>query len=183
MSKIITKEFRASFVKVFKAEKFSDDSPAKYSIVMLFDKKTDISELANAIKKAREEKWGSDKTKWPKGLKNPIKDGDTLDYEGYEGCIAIAATSTDKPKVVSPDLSERLHEPSEFYSGCYAKASVNVAVYDKKANKGVAVYLQNIQKTKDGDSLAGRTNPEDDFAPVAAEKEESYAEEDSGMFD
>jgi hypothetical protein len=181
--KMRTPEFRTSFVKVFKPEKFSDDAPAKYSIVMLFDKKTDISELVAAAKKAREDKWGTDKDKYPKNLKNPIKDGDALGYEGFEGCVAISATSTDKPQVVTADLTERILDPCDFYSGCYAKATVRCAVFDHKGNKGVAFYLGNLQKVKDGDSLDGRAKPEDEFEPVASEKAEGYAKEDSDMFD
>ena len=62
-------------------------------------------------------------------------------------------------------MNEILDE-SEIYSGCYGKVSLRAFAYDQKGNKGVSFGLQNVQKVRDGESLGGRVNPQDEFKPV-----------------
>jgi hypothetical protein len=57
-------------------------------------------------------------------------------------------------------------EEKDFYSGCFARATVRAFAYSNKGNNGVAFGLQNIQKLRDGDPLGGRTRPSDDFQAV-----------------
>ena len=55
-------------------------------------------------------------------------------------------------------------DTTEFYSGCYGKASINFYAYNTNGNKGIACGLNNLMKTKDGEALAGRAKAIDDFA-------------------
>ena len=41
--------------------------------------------------------------------------------------------------------------------------------YDTDGNKGVTLFLNNVQKVRDGDRLAGRPDAEDDFDAVEGE--------------
>ena len=41
-------------------------------------------------------------------------------------------------------------------------------------DKGIAAGLGNIQKLRDGESLGGRTNAEDDFDAVEVDDEEDF---------
>ena len=165
MQKVMTPEFRVSFPNVFKPRGFEGQEP-KYSVVMLFDKSTDISALKQLAQRAVEEKW-PDPAKRPKGLRNPFKDGDTEkpDVDGYEGAIFVNASSKMKPGVVDQNVQPIIDE-NEFYAGCYARATVTAYAYNKIGNKGVAFGLQNIQKLRDGEPFTGRSRAEDDFAPV-----------------
>jgi hypothetical protein len=92
--------------------------------------------------------------------------------------VFAAATSMRQPGVIDAGKA-RLMSDDDFYSGCYARATVTAYAYDKSGNKGVAFGLQNLQKLADGEAFSGRVAPEDDFEAV----EDFVAEGDAGMFD
>ena len=83
--------------------------------------------------------------------------------DGYAGTVFIAATSKQQPGVVSANLKPIIVR-DDLYAGCYCRASVTAFAYDKAGNKGVSFGLQNIMKTRDGESVSGRSRAEDDFA-------------------
>ena len=157
--KIMSPEFRVSFAYVFTPQTGFDNGTPKYSLVMLIPKKTDITEMKRILKAAAVTKWGD---KIPKGLRNPIRDGDEKELDGYKDMWAISATSKIKPGLVDADKTAILTS-DVFYSGCYARATLTAFAYDQKGNKGVAFGLQNIQKLRDGEPFSGRTRPEEDF--------------------
>lgn len=161
--KIMTPKFRASFVHVFNPTKGLGDK-LKYSITMLFPKDTDISELKRICKAALKEKWGD---KPPKNLRIPFRDGDEKEYEGYTGMIFCGASSIQRPGLIDEERNPII-DPEEFYSGCYARATLTAFAYQHKSgNTGVSLGLQNIQKLQDGEPLISRAKPEDDFEAVA----------------
>ena len=53
---------------------------------------------------------------------------------------------------------------SEVYSGCYGRVSLNFYAYFVNGNRGIAAGLNNIQKIRDGEPLAGKSRAEDDFS-------------------
>jgi hypothetical protein len=182
--KVITPEFRVSFANVFQPAKpmAGATGDPKYGVTMLFPKGCDLSAMKKAAKAAAVEKWGADETKWPKNLRLPFRDQGEKEFEGFvPGAIFVAATSKQKPGLVGPDMQDII-EPRDFYSGCYARASVNAFAYDQAGNRGVAFGLNNIQKLRDGDPLGGRSRPTDDFEPVAGAGGES-AKGGSSVFD
>lgn len=164
---VVTPQFRVSFPHVFKPHAFDDKQKAKYSIVMLFDKTHNISALKQAADAAAVEKWGADKTKWPKNLRSPFRDGnEKSDLAGYAGTIFVSASTERKPGLINRDkVAIELEE--DFYGGCYARAEIVAFAYDNMGNKGVSFALNNIQKIKDGDAFSGRKAAEvvfdDDF--------------------
>jgi len=162
---VVTPEFRASFPAVFAPRAIDPTQEAKYSIVMLFPKATNINALKLLVKEALIAKWGGDQTKYPKGLRLPFRDGDTMDKEETKGMVVCSATSKQKPGVVDQKVQPIL-EPSEFYGGCWARATVTAFAYDKAGNKGVALGLRNVQKVKDDTPFSGRNKPEDDFDAI-----------------
>lgn len=165
---IKTPKFRASFAHVFEPHKFEDnDGPAKYSTAMLFPKSTDLKIMKVAAIAAAAEKWGEDKTKWPKNLRLPFRDGDEkTDLQGYEGHIFVSASSNTKPGLVDQKREPILAE-EDFYSGCYARAELRAFAYDVSGNKGVSFALLNLQKLADGEAFSGKKKAEvafnDDF--------------------
>lgn len=180
MARIVTPKFRVSYPNVFTAKKNELNGKEEYSMVCLFEKGADLSALKNAVKEAMEEKWGSDQKKWPTNIRSPFRDqgekvkldpetGNKMLPSGLvEGAIFITVKSKDRPQLVDQNKQE-IFEASEFYAGCYARASVNVYAYDAKGNKGVAFGLGNIQKLADGEPLTGRPKAQDEFTPVANE--------------
>ena len=165
MIKVITPQFRASYLTVFTPRE-DPNGNMKYSVSMLFPKDTDLSDIKAAIKQAATEKFGADEAKWPKALKNPIKDGDEKpEGDPGRGCWIINASSNEThPPGIVDERVQPILDQKDFYSGCYARASISVYGYDN-VSKGVGVGLLNVQKIKDGDPLGGvASKAEDDFA-------------------
>ncbi len=171
--KLITPEFRVSFAHVFHPQDPLPGAAAtakpKYGLTMLFPKGADLSGLKAAAAAAASEKFG-DRLKDPnfaKRLRSPFRDQGEKAFEGYEpGAIFINATSSQRPGLVDGNVQPIIEE-SQFYSGCYAIASVNAFAYDTAGNVGIAFGVNNIQKRRYGEPLGGRTRPEDDFVPAA----------------
>lgn len=168
---VMTPKFRVSFPDVFRPGKADDGGKQKYGITMLFEKGADLTALKQEALRAGTEKWGPDQTKWPKGWRNPFKNQGDKDYDGYvPGAFCITAKSNQKPGLVNT-RNEDIIDESEFYAGCYARATVRAFAYENKA-KGIAFGLQNIQKLADGEPFSGRVKAQDDFEPVAPEEGE-----------
>ena len=74
----------------------------------------------------------------------------------------INATSNRRPGIVDRHVQPIL-DREEVYSGCYCNVSVNFYAFSVDVNKGIAAGLNNIQKVKDGERLAGGSSAEDDF--------------------
>lgn len=170
-----TPEFRVSYPNVFTARMNDLSGKEEYSLVALFPKGADMTELQNAAKAAIKAKWGD---KAPKGLRSPFRKHEEKANEdgslpiGYEeGGIFINVKSKMRPGVVGTNIDEmtgklEVLDETSFYPGCYARMTVNAYAYDQKGNRGVSFGLRNVQKLRDGDPLGGRSRPEDDFEPV-----------------
>ena len=163
MEKIMTPEFRVSFAHVFEPHAFSEGDEKKYSVVMLFDENEDLSKLKALAAATAKEKWGK---KIPANMRNPFRKGsEKPNLDGYEGKIFVTASSKMKPGLVDKDV-QAIIDKEEFYSGCYARATVTCYAYGGPGTKftpGVAFGLQNIQKLRAGDTFSGRSKAEDDF--------------------
>lgn len=172
-----TPEFRVSFPFVFQPQPAMEEGkPPRYSVVMLFKPGENLSALKRAAAAAVKEKWGD---KPPKGMRNPFRDQGEKDFEGYEdGAIFVTATSRDRPGLVDGELNDII-DSSEFYAGCYARATIRAFTYDRAGNKGVSFGLQNIQKLRDGESLTSRVKARDDFEPVEAAMDDADADDGS----
>lgn len=166
-TKCITPEFRASYARVFEpAEQPNGD--LAYSVQMIFPKDTDLSGMKAAAEAAMTKLFG-EKSKWPKGYWNPFRDGDEeRDAPEYQNAIFVLAKTKNQPGIVDPNVQPIL-SAEDFYSGCYARASIVFYAFDKNGNKGIGVGLNNIMKTRDGDRLDGKRSAEEDFASFASE--------------
>lgn len=193
-AKFWTPVFRASYPTVFKPRKVNESDPneeAKFSLVMIFPKKfTDPKEqqLFDAImaecRRVAEAKWGSDRSKWPtttvpdgKGgfhkvpaIMSPWHDGAEKEQEGYGPDFVYAAASSKRRPGLIDATKDVITDPSLFYGGCFARATVTIYAYDNK-RKGVGLGLRNIQKVRDGEALGGATNPQDDFDAITPPSE------------
>lgn len=167
----VTPQFRVSFPALFQAKAFGTHEP-KFSVVMLFDKRTDISAMKKAATAAAVEKWGADQKKWPKPFKWPFRDGDEerSETEGYKNCTFVSATSKQRPGVVDRQKLP-ITEASEVYAGCSARAYLQAYAFDTQGNRGVAFGLQHIQKLGDGEAFSGRKNVDDAFDEVKDDSE------------
>ena len=125
-----------------------------------------------AIEQAKKDsvsKWGG---KVPANLKLPLRDGDIdrPEDEAYADSYFFNANSRQAPQVVDQNVQPILDQ-SEVYSGCYGRISVNFYGFNNNGNRGIAAGLGNIQKLRDGESLGGRSNAEEDFDAVGDEED------------
>lgn len=109
--------------------------------------------------------------KRPAMLNLPLHDGDGTrpsDGEPYgpecKGHWVLNATSRQQPGVIDRK-GRKIEDATEIYSGMYACVSLNFAAYNNN-KKGVGCYLNNVMKHSDGEALAGKSRPEDDFADL-----------------
>lgn len=165
-TKLVTGEVRFSYVNVFEPKSING-SDEKYSVSLLIDKKDTktieaIERAIEAAKQAGVAKFGG---KIPPVLKLPLRDGDTErpDDENYAGKMFVNANCKTKPGLIEKNGMEII-DATEFYSGCYGKASVTFYAFNSNGNKGIACGLNNIMKTRDGEPLGGRSRAVDDFA-------------------
>jgi len=174
----ITPEFRVSYPKVFRPERNDLNGKDEYSVVALFPPGADLSKLKAACKAACEKKWGADQKKWPKNLRDPFRDqaekekedeeGNAYMPDGYvKGAIFLKLKTQKKPGLVNA-RNEDILDDSDFYGGCYARAQVSAATYFEKGNGGVSLYLNHVQKLRDGDPFGSAArNASDVFEPVS----------------
>ena len=164
-TKFVTGKVRFSYAHVFQPAE-TPNGTMKYSVSILIPK-TDKDTIAR-FNKAFEDAKTANASVWggtvPKMLKGGLRDGDAeKDDATYAGHYFINANSNEKPGVVDADLNPIL-DPSEFYSGCYGRASITLYAYDTSGSKGIAAGLNNVQKLEDGNKLGGATSAAADFA-------------------
>ena len=164
-TKVVTGEARMSYAHLTEPYAFEEGQTPKYSVTILIpkgDKKT-ITRIKAAedaaIAQGMTSKWHGKK---PTNLRHVLKDGDEMDMPECEGMWVIRASSKNKPGIVDANLNPIL-DSSEIYSGCWGRFSINLFPYSAVGNNGVSAGLNNVQKTRDDESLGGFTRPEDDF--------------------
>lgn len=165
-----TPVFRSSYAFVHEPKE-TPNGEMKYQLCLIFEKAkaADWKPVFQAIVNAAAKKFGEDPNKWPKNLKCPIRDGDEeRDNKEYQGCFFLNAGNKNKPGIVDRQLNP-IQSREEFYSGCYARASLNFYGFDTSGNKGVGTGLNNLLFWEDGERLDGSTTAEDDFAEFKTE--------------
>lgn len=169
--KVVTGKVRFSYAHVFepRANEFGGDPKYSVSIIIPKSDKVTLDKIEKAIKEATEqgkEKWGG---KVPPKLTLPLRDGDIdrPEDDAYANSFFLNAKANQAPGVVDANLNAII-DKSEFYSGCYGRASIDLYPYATAGNKGVGVGLNHVQKLADGESLGGvKTTAENDFGSDA----------------
>lgn len=171
----LTPRFRASYPNLFTAKLNELNGKEEFSVVALFDNTSDLKDLRRIVDEAITEKW-PDPKKRPGNLRLPFRDqgerakdvdGKKVLPAGYKaGHVFITLKSNKAPAILDQSGKTRITDESAIYPGCYLRASVRAAAYDTKGNKGVSIYLGNIQKMADGELLMTRTAPEEEFGAV-----------------
>jgi hypothetical protein len=166
-AKITTGKVRFSYANVFKPKSINGGEE-KYSVSLIISKsdKETLKKINDAIKEAEKAgiaKFGAKFTSGA-GFKRPLRDGDAdrSDDENYAESYFVNANSTTAPGIVDRRKTPILDQ-SEFYSGCYGRASLVFYPFSASGNRGIACGLQNLQKLEDGEPLGGRARAEDDF--------------------
>ena len=154
---VITPEFRAAFVGLFKATapKENPNGAKKFSMRAVFMPDADMTTLKQQAQIAAEEKWGAGKV--PKTIRSPFRFNEELEnpIPGVPDdavVMTFSANEDRRPGVVDKNLQDIIDD-SECYSGAWFRAQVRAYAYDNAGNKGVSFGLQNVQKTRDDEPL------------------------------
>jgi hypothetical protein len=175
-TRVVTGKVRFSFVNVFEAKAFGEGQDPKYSVMLLIPKSDvgTINRIKGAIDAAAQKglstKFGG---RLPAILKTTFKDADKdMDQDGMlfaekwdytKGHYIINVSTRVQPQVVDANLNPIIN-PTELYSGCYGRASINFFAYNNNGSKGISAGLNNLQKLEDGEPLGSITTAEQDFA-------------------
>ena len=166
--KIITGKVRFSYANVWEPKSINGSEP-KYSICIIIPKsdKENLKKINDAIEDAKKEGLSKLGDKIDDNFKTPLHDGDAYrsEDEAYVGSYYINANSNTKPGIVNKSV-QAIIDQSEFYSGCFGRASLVFYAYNAEGNQGIACGLQNLQKLEEGEPLSGHSSAEDDFGAV-----------------
>ena len=163
--KFVTEKVRFSFVHVFEPAETLNGS-MKYSASILIPKsdKAGVAAFQKAFEDVKSKNLAYFGGSIPKILKGGLRDGDAeKDDPVYAGHYFFNANSNEKPGIFDENSQEIL-DKSEFYSGCYGRASITMYPYDVSGTKGIAFGLNAVKKLEDGERLGGATASAADFA-------------------
>ena len=165
--KVVTNKVRFSYANVFTAKAGIEGGTPKFSVSLIIPKsdKDGVAKLKKAFEDCKANSAAFFGGKVPPVLKGGLRDGDLErpDDEAYKNSYFLNANSANKPGLVDADMNSII-DPSEFYSGCFGRASVTFYAYNAQGSKGIACGLNNLQKLEDGEALGGATSAAADFA-------------------
>tara|TARA_R100001244_G_scaffold105389_1_gene78162 strand:+ start:1195 stop:1728 length:534 start_codon:yes stop_codon:yes gene_type:complete len=169
MSKIKMQNVRLSFPSLYRKAVFGGDE-TKFEGTFLLDKTTHadvIKKIEAGIKAINADKH---KGKALASDKVCLKDGDTIDYDGYAGNMSIKASSTKRPMVLGADKAPLTEDDGKPYAGCYVNAIVELWGQKNQFGERVNANLLAVQFAKDGEPFGdGVTASVDDFDEIIIE--------------
>lgn len=172
-TKVVTGKVRLSYFHGWEPNAIDESAEKKYSTSILIrkDDTATLSKIEAVVNHLKEEAKRKYNGKLPPKFKTPLRDGDEekSDDPAYADCFFLSASSKTKPGIVglektSDNKYKEITDEDEVYSGCYARVSMNLYLFDVSGNKGIACGLNNIQKVADGERMAGKTDANEDFA-------------------
>lgn len=158
---------RLAFPDLFEAKPFKAGDKPKYKGTFLIPKGSpQIAEIEKAILDTANEKWPGKGAGIIASIRgNPNKfcfqDGDTKDYDGYKGMMALSAGSVRRPLVQDVDKSLLTAADGRPYGGCYVNCSVDIFGYVNSGN-GISADLRGVRFHKDGDAFSGGAPADED---------------------
>ena len=179
MAKVSLKNVRLSFPDLFTARPFKPGDELKFKATFLIPKDDpQIKVVEAAILEAATEKFGKKASAIITSIRGNankfgFQDGNTKDYDGYEGMMALSASSKARPLVIDRDKTQLVEADGKPYAGCYVNASVEIFAYTNSGN-GISASLKGVQFVRDGDSFGGGAPASpDEFDDLGVDPEES----------
>lgn len=164
-TKVITDLVRFAYVNVWRPVAFPGGEE-KYSVSIIIPKgdENTIDKIIMAVNRAMENGKKKLEGTTVEKIKMPIRDGDAerKEDEAYADSYFINAYTLTKPQVVDENR-EDIEDESEFYSGCYGRASITFYAYNHEGEVGIACGLGNVQKLREGEVLKGYSDARFEF--------------------
>lgn len=174
MANIKISNVRLSFPSLFRKAVFNG-TETKFEATFLLDKvehADKIEEIKKAIAVMLKEELKVAKLPSDKFC---LKDGEGVDYAGYDGCMSLKASSQKRPTVVNRDRSPITEDDNKLYAGCYVNAIVELWAQDNKYGKRINANLLGVQFLKDGEPFAdGKSASASDFDAFGDEESEDF---------
>ena len=168
-AKVVIKNCRLAFEKIFEAEAFSEGAPKKFSASFILS--VDHPQV-EAIKKAMvfvaKAKWKEDYKTEMKVLEKKDKlalhDGDLkAKYEGFAGNLYLGATNETAPRIRARNGKDTVEKSDGLiYGGCYVNGIVEFWAQDNQYGKRINATLMGVQYVGPGDAFTGGGAAEDD---------------------
>jgi len=196
-NEIVTPKARLSFPQLFEPVAY-EDKEARFSAQFLIPKNVDIKDLKNACAKVGVDFWGKENfLKFAKDKSRfvmPFKDGEEKTnaegevMDGYEGCIAVSASTKYQPEVVDKKVKPVMSEDI-VYGGCYVRALLSPYAWeykDKKGNiikRGIGFNLLAVQKVEEGERFTKRADINEFFESLDDDDDEDISTDDDSDLD
>jgi hypothetical protein len=168
---VVTGLCRIAFAHLLEAGETLNEGEFKYSCVLLFEPSDPtLPLLRKAAAAAAKRKWTDKLPQLQSSLRNPIRDGNEKEYQGFAGHVYVSCSAKNRPGVVDAALKKITSDSPDadgIYSGCWVRADINAFAYEQKGNRGVSFGLNNVQKLGDDEPFSGRKSADQVFAPVA----------------
>lgn len=169
--KIKLNNVRLSFPSLFRKATFAGEE-TKYEATFLLDK-TEQKDLIEQLRAGVAELISTEL----KGAKLPadkicLKDGDTIEYDGYAGHYSIKASTKRRPLVIDRDKSPLTEEDGKPYAGCYVNAIISLWAQDNKFGKRINAQLDGVQFHTDGEPFGDGGMSVDEFDSFGDKEEE-----------
>jgi hypothetical protein len=151
-----------AFPDLYEARAFKPGDKPKYKATFLLPKDDpQIKTIEAAILATATEAWKDKAATTIKSIRsNPNKfcfqDGDTKEYDGYTGMLALSAGNTARPLVIDQQKNPLAPQDGKPYAGCFVNASIEFFAYDN-SGKGISASLRGVQFAHDGDAFGGGT--------------------------
>ena len=179
-TKIQLKNVRLSFPSLFQKAQFNGED-GKYEATFLFNKKD--KKLKAKLDKAISAKLKEANVKVPQD-KRCLKDGDEVDYAGYEGNWSLKASQSRRPTVIDRDRSPVTEGDNVLYAGCFVNAIVDLWVQNNSFGKRINANLYGVQFVKDGEAFGmGPVDVTDDFDDISDDDDEDVDKDDDDLDD
>lgn len=170
MSKITIKNARLSFPSLFNKAVFNGQE-GKYEATFLFPK-TDTKTYDTIMKAIEDTKTEHKLGKVP-ASKLCIKDGDEIEYDGYEGMWAVKAGNTKRPLLIDGQKVPVVEEDNKLYAGCFCNAIISLWAQNNDFGKRVNANVLGVQFTKHGEPFGDAVVADsDEFDEIEDDEED-----------
>ncbi len=179
---IILKDVRLSFPDLFHATEFKEgDGKPRWNATFLVVPGSENDKKINAaIAEAAKITWKDKADKMLASIKtNSNKfcylDGNSKDYDGYEGMMYLAShraaklksgAANSRPAIIDRDKSPLTEEDGKPYAGCYVNAKVSFYAQAGE-NPGMRCSFSVVQFSREGDKFGAGAPSTDEFESLA----------------
>lgn len=160
-------DVRLSFSELWEAKPYQAGDKPMFKASFLMKKGGALhKEIDKAIQELAEAEWGAKAKNIIASIRNNpnkfcFQDGDSKEWDGYAGMMALSAKSAKRPLIVDRDKTSLTEADGRPYDGCYVIASVELFTYSKGGN-GISAQLRGVQFLRDGDAFSGGTPASED---------------------